>query len=166
MGRDCCTIPDLDSDISREEAEGERKERMKHTGRGNWGRMEDYERKRGRKKRKEVISVPVLLLSPCPLQGTYLFGALRRQLGNSCELCLEEQGRFPEGCLPALEMSWKRGCVCGKLGTNTVKEKKLHKTETVLKWYLELHEQSLLSLPASKHETTILHIICLLVSFG
>lgn len=42
----------------------------------------------------------------------------------------------------------------GKLGTNAVKEKKLHKTETVLKWYLELHEQSLLSLPASKHETT------------
>ena len=54
LGRDCCTIPDLDSDISREEAEGERKERMKHTGRGNLGRMEDYERKRGRKKRKEV----------------------------------------------------------------------------------------------------------------
>ena len=70
-----------------------------------------------RKKREEVVSVPVLLLSPCPLQGTYLFGALRRQLRNSCELCLEEQGRFPEGCLPALEMSWKRGCVCGKLGT-------------------------------------------------
>ena len=51
------------------------------------------------------------------LQGTYLFGALRRQLGNSCELCLEEQGRFPEGCFPALEMSWKQGCVCAKLGT-------------------------------------------------
>ena len=49
-----CTIPDLDSDISREEAEGERKERMKHIGRGNLGKMDDYERKRGRKKRKEV----------------------------------------------------------------------------------------------------------------
>lgn len=33
------TIPDLDSDISREEAEGERKERMKHTGRGDLGRI-------------------------------------------------------------------------------------------------------------------------------
>lgn len=48
------TIPDLDSDISRGEAEGERKERMKHTGRGDLGRMEDYERKRSRKKWKEV----------------------------------------------------------------------------------------------------------------
>ena len=49
-----CTIPDLDPNISREEAKGERKERMKHTGRGNLGRMEDYARKRSRKKRKAV----------------------------------------------------------------------------------------------------------------
>ena len=41
-------------ECSREEAEGERKERMKHIGRGNLGKMDDYERKRGRKKRKEV----------------------------------------------------------------------------------------------------------------
>lgn len=31
-----------------------RRKRMKHTGRGDLGRMEDYERKRSRKKWKEV----------------------------------------------------------------------------------------------------------------
>ena len=48
-----CTIPDLDPNISREEAKGERKERMKHTGRGNLGGWRIMrERGAGRKGRR------------------------------------------------------------------------------------------------------------------
>lgn len=48
VGRDLDrTIPDLDSTHLQRRGEGERKERMKHTGRGDLGRMEDYESGRG-----------------------------------------------------------------------------------------------------------------------